>query len=110
MSTPPSTPAAAIPRPAAVTAAARRPRTGRVAGGPAAYRPRFPGPAVPGSPLNSDGTTSRNGFGCEPGERTGAWSASALGHHRAPATGEPVPGLPAPAGFTGLELTGVFPG
>ncbi|RDG38370.1 L-fucose/L-arabinose isomerase family protein [Streptomyces corynorhini] len=65
------------------------------------------GEVVEGPHLEIGNTTSRVGFGCDPGEWTDAWSASGVGHHWALATGALLPELRALAGLTGLDLVEV---
>ncbi|WP_374196743.1 hypothetical protein [Streptomyces sp. ISL-96] len=65
------------------------------------------GKVVGGPLLKTGNTTSRVEFGCDPGERTDAWSASGVAHHWALARGGLLPDLRALAGLTGLELVEV---
>ncbi|MEV7422297.1 L-fucose/L-arabinose isomerase family protein [Streptomyces sp. NPDC091212] len=65
------------------------------------------GEVAEGPHLEIGNTTSRVGFGCDPGEWTDAWSASGVGHHWALATGALLPELRALAGLTGLDLVEV---
>ncbi|MGW0560667.1 hypothetical protein ACWDZ4_08530 [Streptomyces sp. NPDC003016] len=65
------------------------------------------GKVIRGPLLETGNTTSRVGFGRDPGGGTDAWNANGVARHRALATGSPLPGPRAPAGPSGLELVEV---
>lgn len=67
------------------------------------------GEVVPGPLLQIGNTTSRVDFGCDPGVWTDAWSASAISHHWALATGDQLPQLRNVADLLGIELVEVAP-
>jgi L-arabinose isomerase len=65
------------------------------------------GRVVEGPLLEIGNTTSCVDFGCDPGEWADAWSASAVAHHRALATGSLLPDLRALVDLSGPELVEV---
>lgn len=67
------------------------------------------GEVVPGPLLQIGNTTSRVDFGCDPGEWTDAWSASAISHHWALAVGDLLPQLRKVADLLDVELIEVAP-